>query len=182
MVSDHRKIIEMSSTLSEKHLAEIGRVTVQFALLEFHIRELVHWLLDRPSNVAAVITSELSFRNLYQLASALIKERSPELSAEFRLILKAVSMAEDRRNQISHSLWGSGGGAVAVRTKYSAKVGRGLHLAREEMTAEDIFQVSALVSVAAYDVESFHASLRDHGQMSANHRIPIPAGDGKGPA
>lgn len=168
MVSVRRKIIEMSSTLSDKHLAEIRRVTVQFALLEFHVRELVHWLLDRPTNVAAAITSELSFRNLCQLASALIKERFPGLSSDFKVILKAVGTAEERRNQISHSLWGGGGGALVVRTKLSAKIGRGLHLAREEMTVEDIFQASALVSVAAYDVEFFHARLRDRAQLSAS--------------
>ncbi len=168
MISDRRKIIEMSSTLSDKHLAEIGRVTVQFALLEFHVRELVHWLLDRPTNVAAATTSELSFRNLCQLASALMKERFPRFSSDFKVILKTVRTAEERRNQISHSLWGGGGGALVVRTKFSARVARGLHLTREEMTVDDIFQVSALVSVAAYDVELFHAKLRDRNCVSAS--------------
>lgn len=160
MVDERRKVLEMSTALSEEPLAEIGRVTVQFALLEYHVRELVHWLLDRPPNVAAVITSELSFRALYQLASALIKEQSPELSADFKEVLKSIVKAESRRNQIVHSLWGSLGPNLVMRTKYSAKVARGLQHSREEMTIADLYRSSTLMCIAAYDVEAFYAMAR----------------------
>lgn len=166
MTEDRVKVLHKSTALSDELLTEIGRITVLFAILEHDLRELVHWLLGLPENVARAITSELSFRGLYQLAASLVKERAPDMSSCFRDVLKRVSKAEDNRNRISHSLWGAFSATHAVRTKYSAKASRGLYLSREVLSADDLHEISTIVSIAAFDVEAFLTKLRD---MRANN-------------
>jgi len=62
------KAIQKGTALSDDFLAEIGRITAHFALLERDLIELVHTLLGVPDNVARTITSEQSFRGLQQLS------------------------------------------------------------------------------------------------------------------
>jgi hypothetical protein len=111
-----------------------------------------------------MITSELSFRGLQHLASSLVKERRPALDEQFATILKKVSACEDKRNAVSHSVWGSGGRTsdrepVIVRTKYSSKQTRGLRFMRQEMTKDDLRAICSEISIAAYDIEIFACSL-----------------------
>lgn len=160
MTEDHVKVLHKSTALSAELLAEIGRITVLFAILEHDLKNLVHWLLGLPENVGRTITSELSFRGVYQLAASLVKERAPDMSSDFKDVLKRIGKAEDKRNQISHSLWGAFSATRAVRTKYSAKANRGLYFSREELSPDDIYAISTAISIAAFDVEAFHVRLR----------------------
>jgi hypothetical protein len=157
-------VITKQTALSSEFLVEIGRITVHFAILERDLTELTHMLLGLPKNSARAITSELSFRTLQNLAASLVKEAHPKAAPAFKELLKAVSKCEEKRNQISHSLWGSGGGNLneerkVIRTKYSAKQSNGLVLQREELTAADLHKIAAEISIAAFDLEGFHASL-----------------------
>jgi len=152
------------TALSNEFLVEIGRITANFALLERELIELAHFLLGVPVKSARAITSELSFRALQSLAASLIKEKYPPATTPFKDILKSVGKCEERRNQIAHSLWGSGSRTtesepLAVRTKYTAKQQKGLTLQREEMTVGDLFKIAAEISIAAYAIEGLHASI-----------------------
>lgn len=174
MTDDKIKVIHKSTALSDDFLAEIGRIAVLFAILEHDLINLVHRLLCLPENIARTVTSEISFRGMYQLASSLVKERVPDKFVEFRTVLKQIGKAEEKRNQISHSLWGSStsSSAQVVRTKYSAKATKGLHLSREELTVADLYAASNIISIAAYDVEAFYVSLTE--MMPNNLLKPTP--------
>ena len=159
------KAMFKATAVADQSLTEIGRITVHFALLEWTLLDLTHRLLGLPKRRARAITSELSFRNLQNLASSLLKERRPNRSKEFDEILRRVSACEEKRNVISHSLWGSGGfnsdgTQVIVRTKYTAKQKRGLNFVRQELTGEQLYEIAREISITAYDVEVFGASLR----------------------
>ena len=111
-----------------------------------------------------MITSELSFRGLQQLAASLVKEKIPGKSERFKELLKKVGKCEEKRNYISHSLWGAaltreGEERRVVRTKFSAKQQKGLHFSREELTVADLRQIAMEISVAAYEVEAFAKTL-----------------------
>ena len=164
MKPDDVKAMLKATAVGDKSLIEIGRITVHFALLERALLDLTHRLLGLPQQRVRAITSELSFRNLQHLASSLLKERRPARSKELDEILKRVSACEDKRNVISHSLWGSGGfksdgTQIIVRTKYTAKQKRGLKFVRQELTVEQLYEIAREISIAAYDVEVFGASL-----------------------
>ena len=177
MTPDQMKAIHKLSALSDEFLAEIGRVTAHFALLEKEMTLLVHRLLGLPAKIALSITSEMSFRGLQQLAAVLVKERLPSRMVACTDILKLVAAAEDKRNQITHSLWGFAGASQSgeykvVRTKYTAKQRRGLHLAREEFTVMDLHNIAMQISVAAYEVDAFRCSLPSRRAILA---LPSPA-------
>ena len=163
MNSDNKAILKATAVGNES-LIEIGRITVHFALLERALLDLTHRLLGLPERRARAITSELSFRNLQHLTSSLLKERRPARSNEFDEILRRVSVCEEKRNVISHSLWGSGGfksdgTQIIIRTKYTAKQKRGLKFVRQELTGEQLYKIAREISIVAYDVEVFGASL-----------------------
>lgn len=178
MTNDDIKAIHKCTALSDDFLAEIGRITAHFALLEKDFISLAHTLLNVPENIAITITSELSFRALQNLVASLVKELISEKSDELAAILKNVVKAEERRNQVSHSLWGAAlrktpGEYRVVRTKYSAKQKKGLHFAREELTVPDLYAIARDISIAAYDVEKFNFSiirtLSEHRLQSRAH-------------
>jgi len=164
MTPDDIKAMSKMTALSEGSLVEIGRITVHFSLLEWALIDLIHRLLGLPAKRARTITSELSFRALQHLASSLLKERRPKRSQELAALLKRVSACEDKRNAISHSIWGAGGETsdgheLVVRSKYSAKQTRGLKFMRQEMTNDDLYAIAREISIAAFDLEVFGASL-----------------------
>jgi hypothetical protein len=161
---DARAIFKLSA-LPDDALRELGRVTAHFALLEYDLIELIHFLLRLDAGSARAITSEQSFRGLQNLAFSLVKARREDQEQRFREILKLVATAEEKRNVVAHSLWGVGGtshnGSVSIiRTKYTAKQRAGLKLSRQIMTSADIQQIAMEVSIAAYEVERFHFDLR----------------------
>lgn len=173
MIDNEIKALHKCTALSSEFLSEIGRITAHFALLERDMVALTHTLLELPENKARAITSELSFRGLQQLTSSLVKECLPAKSENLKLILKRVGQAEEKRNYVTHSLWGAaltkiGEEHKVVRTKYSAKQSRGLHFSREELTIADLYAIAVEISVAAYDVEAFNVSiLRERKERNA---------------
>ena len=164
-IPDRHKISTKVTALSGESLLEIGRITVHFSILEWELVNLIHRLLGIPVPRARTITSELSFRGLQQLASSLVKERRPDRVDEFSGILKKVSACEDQRNIVSRSVWGAGGvthdgNQIIVRTKYTSKQSKGLKFSRQEMTRNDLNAIAQAISIAAFDLEGFAASLK----------------------
>lgn len=51
------------------------------------------------------------------------------------------------------------GTQIIVRTKYTAKQNHGLKFVRQEFTSEQLYEIACEISIAAYDVEVFGASL-----------------------
>ena len=133
---------------------------MNFALLEYELFVLIHGLLGTEIEASRILTSELSFRNLLDLSSSLVKQIHGEKEAErYKGVLKFASEAEDERNRIIHSVWGSSGGKNIVRTKHTAKRGKGLGFQREEYTEEDLSAVAHTISRAIFSVEKFRESL-----------------------
>jgi hypothetical protein len=161
---DDIKFMAKTTALGDESLVEIGRITVHFALLEWTLIDVTHRLLGLPERRARIITSELSFRGLQHLASSLVKERRPQLAKEFDAILKRVSACEEKRNVISHSMWGAGGvtsegSHIVIRTKYTAKQAKGLRFMRQELTTADLYMIAREISITAFDLEVFGSSL-----------------------
>ena len=77
---DDIKAMVKATALGDESLSEIGRITVHFALLEWTLIDVIHRLLGVSERRARIITSEMSFRGLQQLASSLVRERRPRRS------------------------------------------------------------------------------------------------------
>lgn len=155
-----------TTSLPEEALAEIGRAVAHFAILDHTLVRLVQGLLGLQKSregerVARVLTSELSFRGLLDLSASLIRElHGDELAEEYKAVLRTVGAAEDERNVLSHSLWGTTGHPDAVdrpfiRTKYTAKRKKGLSFRRDHLGMDDLRASARQIALATYDLRVF---------------------------
>ncbi|HET9767646.1 MAG TPA: hypothetical protein VFS60_12405, partial [Thermoanaerobaculia bacterium] len=149
------RVAMRSTALDDESLSEVGRIVANFALLEVYLLVLIHGLLKVPPSLGRLITTEQPFRSLVALAANLVRERSdPAIQTEFRGVLTRIRSAEQRRNQIVHSVWG-GAEHYVLRTKYSAKESKGLVVRRERMTVADLHQVAYDIAEASLELERF---------------------------
>ena len=152
-----------NSAVPEDVLTEIGRIVTHFALLEIVLNSLVRGLIGLDDRSNRVLTSELSFARLQDVAVSLVKEHHEERVADLKEALKLVSKAESDRNAVLHSRWGLSpfgkDGLAVIRTKYTAKRRKGLDFQREILNAADLRAMAREISVAAYEVEKFAASI-----------------------
>ncbi|MDP1675734.1 MAG: hypothetical protein Q8L88_02620 [Bacteroidota bacterium] len=149
-----------TTAVPTEFLTEIGRVTVNFAILERELSFLVEKVLDNTEKISLVSTSELSFRLLVSLATALVKEiASIEKAQEFSKLTTFLLELETKRNNIIHSLWGSSSEKV-IRSKYTSKIKHGLRFQREELKVEDIEKIALDISLAAYKVSIFNHKVK----------------------
>src|SRR5262245_40400051 len=111
-------------------LVHIGDITVSFALLESEIQTLIGSFLQEHQRIGQIIKAELAFKNLRALAISLYRERHGEDAGfgALRKLMKRAAAAEEKRNQITHSLWAAGDTKDTItRIKTTAKENRGMH-------------------------------------------------------
>lgn len=69
------KALRTTTALHNDCLAEIGRVTANFALLEVKLKKLIYYLLGTSEREILAITSEMSFQRMLDLATSLLTEQ-----------------------------------------------------------------------------------------------------------
>jgi len=147
------------TALSPEYLIEIGNIVVCFSLLEYEVFLLIHGLLRTPEKFTRIITSELPFRTLVDISSSLIKQIHGESIFEvYKKIIAIVTEAEDNRNMIVHSYWGSAQKHV-IRTKITSKKQKGLNFIHQKYTLEDLSNVGLKISKAILCIERFRKQL-----------------------
>ena len=127
--------------LPDEHLKAIGSIVVSFASLENAVEIAIWALMEIDSTKGAIVTSEMSFKNMLALFSSLYlnKTNAPAEVEEMKELVKRSTQIEDRRNAIVHSLWGVRyykHGQIVVRMKTTAKISKGLKRQDEELTVE----------------------------------------------
>jgi hypothetical protein len=146
----------------ERLLARIGDIAVSFALLESMIQALAGSQLQEHQRIGQIITAELSFRNLRALVTSLYRERHGE-DADFetlRELMKRAAQLEEKRNQITHSVWAAGKTAETVtRIKTTAKEKRGIQFDFHQVSAQDLGAVAQEIKTLAEDVQRFRIGL-----------------------
>lgn len=147
------------TALDQNALAEIGRITANFAILEVKLVKLIYFLIGADEETTLIVCSEKSFSGLQDLAMSLFIKRAKECSLadswpeRFRPVLKDVSAVEQKRNQVVHSLWGfSGFPNKVIRTKYTSKRRNGLSFQRDEMKIQDLNRIANQISAVAFDI------------------------------
>lgn len=134
--------------IPDEHLKAIGSIVVSFASLENAVEIAIWALMGIDSTKGAIVTSEMSFKNMLALFSSLYlnKVNAPDEIEEMKELVKRGAQIEERRNTIVHSLWGVRyykHGQIVVRMKTTAKISKGLKHQDEELTVdalENIYQ------------------------------------------
>jgi hypothetical protein len=152
---------KMTSAASHQkdHLAAIGLITINFAMLESTIASGVWLLLELDQKRGQIITAELSFRGLVALFSSLYREKTNDSTKleELDALVKKVMGTEEKRNIISHSLWAIGTSDQTIsRIKTTAKMSKGLKHTFEQVTVESLMQIADEIADAAAEIQFFY--------------------------
>jgi hypothetical protein len=138
-----------------------------FALLELMIENLAGSQLQEHQRISRIITAELSFRNLRALVMSLYRERHGEF-ADFetlRGLMRRAGQLEEKRNQITHSIWATGNSPDTVtRIKTTAKETRGIHFDFQDVSSDDLDTVAKEIKTLAEETQRFWISLLDEAK------------------
>ena len=153
------------------HLKSIGDITVSFALLEVNIQMLTGSLINEHQRLGRIITSELSFRRLRALTVSLYLERHGEDDDYLHLkdLMKKATDIEERRNQITHSIWGAGKDKDHItRIKTTAKEKQGIRFHFEDVSSQDLAEVADDIKNLAEEFSKFYTGLIEKGKAINN--------------
>jgi len=152
-------------------LTQIGDVTVSFAMLEFTIQMLTGALIAERQTIGQIITAELSFKSLRALLASLYIERYGE-DADYETLKslnKRAANLEDKRNLITHSIWGAGDTDESVtRMKTTAKEKRGMRLQSQSMDVLALQRIAKDMKLLSGEYVQFHVHLLRNGKAINN--------------
>lgn len=148
----------MKINISDEVLAEIGKITVVFGLIEDSLAAIIGSIVtvgSRPRELGMIVTAELSFRQRIDALSSLLLfclGKENEYVAQFEHIRRLLSHAQEERNKVVHSVWAkqfcSGDAHAVIRMKSTAKQKRGLRTDFISMGLEDLRQLTESVGEA----------------------------------
>jgi len=161
--------VALQHPVPEEHLKHIGDITVSFALLESCLQTLAHSLLGVGQRLGQIVTAEVSFKALRALTVSLYLQRNGEDEdvAHFRDLIKRVAETEEKRNQITHSLWGARNDKGSItRIKTTAKEKHGIRFHFENITSNQLAEFAKEIKVLAHDIQNFWISLIEKGKAT----------------
>jgi len=142
----------------DEHLTQIGDITVSFALLELKIKLLTWSLISRNQKIGQIITAEMSFKNVRALLISIYLENFGECEKfqELKKLMTLASSIEERRNQITHSVWAAGKDINHItRIKTTAKESKGLQYKFEEISIDYLKEFSREIKQVATNIQDF---------------------------
>ncbi|GEM_PF-3282490 len=97
----------MNKSMPDRDVRGIGRVVVNFQLLEFTVVRLIWILADTDQEIGERITGCVNFRSLCDLLQSLFlyRVKEPSLVKEFQSLMKRIDEAANGRNKVVHSWW-----------------------------------------------------------------------------
>ncbi len=132
----------------------IGRVTVNFSMLQGMVEFEIWTLLSRGQRTGQIVTAELSFRRNVELFSCLYRHRFPGQNEDaLGTIRNKLFNCEEERNRITHSSW-AGGEGCSMRFKTTAKH-KGWAMQAQMMSRDDITAIADKIAQTATDLQHF---------------------------
>jgi len=155
---------KLQHPVPDEHLKHIGDMTVSFALLESVIQFFIWILFDDDQRIGQIVTAELSFSRLRALLISLYLERFGDDGdcKTLRSLMQRASVVEQKRNKITHSVWGAGGDTDTImRIKTTAKEKHGIKFHHEKFSANDLSDFVVEIKELASEIQDFSISLID---------------------
>lgn len=135
--------------LSDEFIMSIGRLTLNFAHLEFCFTLFAGSQLGVASPLNQIVTSELSFRQLLNVTQGIynVVESNDERLANFNEIVRNANILEQQRNKITHSFYGQQEESQnIIRYKNTTKGKQGFKEQKEIVNAESINKIACEIS------------------------------------
>jgi len=148
----------MQINISNEILAEIGKATVLFGLIESSLGEIIGKIITvggRRRELGVIVTAELSFKQRVAAVNSLLLlalGKDNEVVAQFDRLKPVLFQAEQERNTVVHSVWAKDAEAVdphaVIRMKASAKPRQGLRTDFVAMSLKDLQRTTTLLATA----------------------------------
>ena len=119
----------------------LGRLTVNYSLLEENFILLITALLGVDFKIGDIITCKQSFSGLLKLSDALFRQKidDQELLEQLRLVINQASKCAERRNSLIHSMWYFADPEIGtVQIKKKVKIGKGFQDTFDPADVDDI--------------------------------------------
>ncbi len=147
--------------IPEYFAAAIGYITINFANLEYQLSETINLLVENDwesRDVGKIITAELSFQKLIQLTCALLKEINIDTNIwnEFDEISKSLTVLENKRNTIIHSIWKFNGRNNTIERIKSTAKRDGYKVHFEVYSHQDLLDLDAEFMGLLKKIKSFN--------------------------
>lgn len=135
-----------NSNVSDEMLRALGRVTVNFQLMEMMINTLTGLLISEDARIGQIITSNFSFSRVCDVFLSIVRLRADghdELITEVEGLIKTASELEHKRNTLVHSCYTVGeGDGGSHRFKYTADRKKGWKFQSERLTPLQVHQIA----------------------------------------
>jgi len=145
----------LTTAIGDKHLIALGKITVNFQLVEHHLAKMIWALLGNDMEAARTVTAELPFKTLVAVASSLyrLKVAQPASVAKMQDVMSRACAAEGERNQMIHSTWIANSPTDDPgRLKSTAKLKHGLKHHYEEVPVAALESSATRLSEVAFDL------------------------------
>ena len=144
-----------SNGLDENFITSIGRLTLNFAHLEFCFTLFLGSQLRTQQPLNQIVVSELSFKQLLNISSGIYKvlETNKEKLEKFDQVLKNAFYLEERRNTITHSFYGHNQETkIIMRHKNTSKGKNGYREQIEVINAESVNEIANQISELSSEI------------------------------
>ncbi len=134
--------------MTDDHLKQLGRVTVNFQLMEVYISFFLWALVDsEDQGKGQILTSKMPFSRICDVALALMKRKFADNHVDVvRRIeqhIKKASQLEQDRNTMLHSVWAVGTAEdPSTRLKYIISRRKGFEVVVEQVSPGDIQSIA----------------------------------------
>lgn len=135
-----------SENLDEEFVKAVGRLTLNFANLEFMFTLFAGMQMGVGQPFNELILAEMSFKQLLNVSAGIYKvvESSPKEQNKFNKILKESFLLEQQRNTITHSFYGHNNKTkIIIRHKNTAKAKQGFKKHTENINAESVNKIAS---------------------------------------
>jgi hypothetical protein len=142
----------------EEHLKHIGDITVSFSVLEETLKFFLWEFITGDYRNVEIITANMPFSDIRPLAIGLYKQRYGE-DDNFKILQKYINQCakiEERRNQITHSVWLAGRDATSVtRMKATLRTKKGWQVKFSDETVQGLQDFANEIKSLAVQIHEF---------------------------
>lgn len=164
-----RPVAVLSFYIPANVLLLLGDLTASFSFLEHELRMVVGALIATDQGTGTIVTAELPFKNLRALGISLYKHKHGEDEDFVRLqeLTKRAAAVEEKRNQITHSLWVTDVTTRNVlRMKSTAKEKHGYRFQSEAIDDQTLMTVVSEMRAIALALQAFHVSTIESSKLA----------------
>lgn len=154
--------IRISLGMTDQHLQAIGRVAVEWCLLEISLTQIILNFINMPYNRAVAITAHLSERTRFDMAKTLADQTingHPAEKALKKLCTHITEKVYGKRNAIIHGHWGA--------SSYPGKI------ALTSISAKGVLKFGPSKNIAPEDIEEIADEIEINRQKLDALRIEI---------